>query len=55
MRLFKFGTGKLFRKYDESLTVLSEMQQVRRMPLGHPGPPPPPPLAAVPAHGSLTR
>ena len=27
VRIFKFATGKLFRKYDESLAVLSEMQQ----------------------------
>ena len=27
VRIFKFATGKLYRKYDESLAVLSEMQQ----------------------------
>ena len=28
VRVFKFLTGKLFRKYDESIQVISEMQQV---------------------------
>lgn len=27
VRLFKFSTGKMFREYDESLHVISEMQQ----------------------------
>lgn len=27
MRVFKFKTGKLYRIYDESLEVVSEMQQ----------------------------
>jgi peptidylprolyl isomerase domain and WD repeat-containing protein 1 len=27
VRLFKFATGKMFREYDESLHVISEMQQ----------------------------
>jgi len=29
IRIFKFRTGKMYRKYDESLQVLSEMQQAR--------------------------
>jgi len=28
VRVFRFKTGKLYRKYDESLQVTSEMQQV---------------------------
>jgi peptidylprolyl isomerase domain and WD repeat-containing protein 1 len=30
VRIFKFLTGKMIRKYDESLAVVSEMQQVLR-------------------------
>ena len=29
VRVFRFKTGKMIRKYDESLAVISEMQQVR--------------------------
>ena len=28
VRVFRFKTGKMIRKYDESLAVISEMQQV---------------------------
>ena len=28
IRVFRFKTGKMIRKYDESLSVISEMQQV---------------------------
>jgi hypothetical protein len=31
VRIFRFATGKLYRKYDESLAVLSEMQQARTL------------------------
>lgn len=35
VRVFKFTTGKMIRKYDESLSVIGEMQQVNSFLMKH--------------------